>query len=190
MGIAAGKLQRDPPQHTESDQHQECRQAARGLDHVHRYAPGAGRAAPGGRQHDVLRELLSQLRLRHQPGQRRPDRLEVRSGAGQVLALGGLLRSGEQGRRLCRRENSGHHAGHACLRAGREDRQGGLDRLERRSATGPDHDHGSPGGSRQSDRRHLRRRVRRARLSQRVRPQNRQAGVARQQRRSRPGHTV
>ena len=42
---------------------------------------------------------------------------------------------GEPRRRLCRRKDSRHHPGHARLRARRQDRQGAVERSERRSAS-------------------------------------------------------
>ena len=89
-----------------------------------------------------------------------------------------------------RRKDLRHHAGCAPLRARCENRQGAVEREERRSQARSDDDVRPAGHQRQGHRRHLRRRVRRPRLPHVVRPQYRQAGVARPQRRARPGNPV
>ena len=76
-----------------------------------------------------------------------------------------------------RRQDPAATGRHDAGRAGRQHRQGRLDRQERRSEDRRDEHECAARLQRQGDHRYLRRRVRRARTRDRVRPQDRQESV-------------
>ena len=179
LGDADGQLRQPALLSAQADHGRQRRQAAGGVDVLDRRAARPRRRAAGHRRRDVRAWAVPEPGLRARSEERRQDPLEIRAQAGSERHPRDVLRHGQSRPRLCRRQDlpaSGrHHAGRSRC----QDRQGRLVSEERRSGERRDRHVGAHGGQGQGPRRHFGRRVRRAVSRDRLRPQDRQAGLAR-----------
>ena len=146
-----------------------------GLDVLHRRAARTRRLAAGDRRHHVRPHPVPQYRLRPRPQRGRQDPLEVRAQAGSLRHPGDVLRHGLPRRRLRRQHHLSAPGRHHGRGARRQDRQGEVEGRQRRPEEGRDQYGHRASREGQGDRRHLGRRVRRARPRDRLRRQDRQA---------------
>ena len=149
------------------------------LDLLDRRAARARGLAARHRRHDVRPHAVPEHGLRARPRPGRQDRLEVPPAAGSERHRRDVLRHRLPRPRLCRRHAVPAPGRHDAGGARRQDRRGEVERQERRSGQGRDQHRDRAAGEGQGHRRHLGRRVRRARPRHRLQHRRRLAGLAR-----------
>ncbi len=186
LGHPGRRLRQSSLQRSQADQREQRRAAAGGMDHVDRRAARPRGLAARDRRHDVRAYAVSEQRVRGQP-EGPVVQVEVRAEAERGRRAGDVLRHGESRPRVRRRQDPAATGRHDAGRARRQHRQGRLEREERRSEDRRDQHERAARLQGQGDHRHLRRRVRRARPIDRLRPQLGQEAVDGLEHRARQG---